>query len=802
MRRPALPIVLSFAAGILLADASGAAGCAAAAAVFIFIFALSRGRSKESALPRLIILAAVFFLLGNAVYALNEAVPDTYESGLLAMRESGLRGTDSRSGRGPGLSPEKNVTVTGTVISLDVKTGEKCTFVLKSDRGPRIAVTAYGDADPVRCGGMAGRHVMVEGKISLPRHAGNPGCFDYAKYLRTKRIHTVIRTELPQIRQGRVRRHFTWLITRARTGFCAESGKHMSRDTAAMISGMLFGDRSEMDEEFYERYQRSGTVHILAVSGLHVGVIYAFITLLTGRRRTLPVNILIFALLICYAALAEFSPSVTRAVMMILMHIFADMKAYRYDLLSAAAVTAFFALLANPYMLFSLGFILSYTAVASAAFIYPKIAGARTERLYIHPAAARIVKRFVLPAAAIQVAMLPLTAYVFNYVSLTGPAANMIIIPAAEIIIPSGMAVFALYLLMPAAVHPAFSALAVAADMTDSLNALIYMDGRLSFDVTSPHPALVFLFYIILFGVCSEQFRIWIVRKKTLDIRAFTVFAVCAAAAFSYAAVPGAPDHDIVIADVGQGACAVAKLDGGRYIMIDGGGRPSFGGKGGYDVGKKTVKPFLLRSGIRRIDAAFVTHLDSDHFDGVASLCRAGMVRKIVVNSALADREGDISLRTGMDRRDIIFTDAGRVFRAGNDRVEILGPVEHSGNENDDSLVIKVTVKGTSLICAGDNTGETEKKTAEAYYGTDALDADILCADHHGSPYSTCGEYLDAVSPVICFFQTGKNNYGHPSPEVIKRCTDRGIAVYRTDRQGALFADVTKHGLRVSYFLH
>lgn len=798
MRRPALLIVLSFAAGIISAYVFGARGCAAAALFTAAAFIVMKSGSKKRTLSRITAAASVFFLLGNIAFAVNEAVPDQYEKELIRMQTEELEGTDSRSGFGTGSSPEQQVTVTGTVISLSVTGGEKCSFILKSDKGPRIAVTAYGRADPDKCAGIAGRRVMISGTLSLPPPARNPGCFDYAKYLRTKRVRTVLRTDIRQIRQGSVRRRAVHILTRARVGFCEEVRSCTDSDTASMISGMLFGDRSGMDDELYERYQRTGTVHILAVSGLHVGVIYAFISLLIGRRRTLPVNLVIFALLMCYAALAEFSPSVTRAVMMVSMHTYADMRAYRYDLLSAAAATALLALLINPYILFSAGFVLSYTAVISTAFIYPRIAAIRDDASPV----SGVLKKYVLPAAAIQAAMLPLTAYMFNYVSLTGPAANLVMIPAAEIIIPSGMAVFALYNFLPAALYPALPALAAVTKMTDGINALMYVHGRLSFDVTSPPLWTVVMFYVILFGVCSEQFAVWRSRGNKGYIKAFPAFMLCAAVAFSQFFPSDASSHDIIIVDVGQGACAVIKMNDGKYIMVDGGGKPTFGGKGGYDVGKKTVKPFLLKNGIRRIDAAFVTHLDTDHFDGVASLCRDGMVKKLYINRSLEERIGEISRRTQMDPDDIIMTEMGDRFGNGGNRVDILGPVEDSDDENDGSLVIKVTVKGASLLCAGDITSGIERKTVEAYYGTGALNSDFLCANHHGSPYSTCDEYLEAVSPAVCFFQTGKNNYGHPSPEVIRKCLDSGIAVYRTDRQGAVFADITGSGLIVSYFIH
>ena len=241
--------------------------------------------------------------------------------------------------------------------------------------------------------------------------------------------------------------------------------------------------------------------------------------------------------------------------------------------------------------------------------------------------------------------------------------------------------------------------------------------------------------------------------------------------------------------DVGQGDCIHFRI-GGKNVMIDGGGRE------GYDVGEKTLKPYLLKNGVRKIDLAFVTHLHTDHYEGIRSLCRAGMVKKLCVYEGYRPVEKDILSECGIRKEDIIYVSSGDVITVGSARFTILSPVKRSlleyeeliqdeEDENRKSLMIKAEYKGINTIVTGDIGYDGENDVLERI-GRDGLDCDILKVGHHGSRTSTSWDFLKALSPEIAVIQVGMNFYGHPSKGVLDRLSASGIKYFRNDRNGAV----------------
>lgn len=211
---------------------------------------------------------------------------------------------------------------------------------------------------------------------------------------------------------------------------------------------------------------------------------------------------------------------------------------------------------------------------------------------------------------------------------------------------------------------------------------------------------------------------------------------------------------------------------GKRDVVIDG------GGKDGYNIGKKVLKPYFLKSGAGRVELAYATHLHTDHFKGLEELAAEGMIDKLVTRG----RTGDIVKFAGS---------------SGN-RIEIIYPDVQDPNaedENLNSLIFKVHIEGVTVLITGDLGEEGERILLEKYRGTDVLDCDILKVCHHGSRFSSCMEFLEAVSPRIALIGVGEDNtYGHPAGEVIERIEEAGAKVYRTDRDGAIGIDISNEG--------
>lgn len=665
--------------------------------------------------------------------------------------------------------------IEGTVLRVEEKEkGGKYRLLVRTDDGSRMLVTLTGTSDIDICR-AAGCRLSLRALIELPSGRRNPKCFDYRLYLRSKGVQTVVSAKAAQaeITGASEGLYAKWLhaVSVFKNGFCEKLTDYTDDEGTAILIGMLFGEKDMIDEEIYAEYRRNGTAHVLAVSGLHVGALYACISKIIRKRRGIMSNILIAALLLTYAAMAGFSPSVMRASAMIFIHIAADMLHRRYDMLSASCLCILVTLIKNPFAVFDTGFQLSYIAVITIAIVTS--------------AAKYLPHSGILSFLSVQLGTVPLTLYIFNYFSLGAFIANVPVIFIAGITVPAGMLALVSYKLSDALFSLSAGSAVMLCDFMTFINKLTYMDGRLTFDAVSPSIFFMIMYYGIVLGGISETALIWYSRR---DIRK-TAAAALALTIIAFAAGTitddGFKKADLVFVDVGQGDCLHIK-SGGRHYLVDGGGSVS------YDVGENTLKPYLLKNGARRVETAFVSHLHTDHFAGIASLCRSGMVKYLCIYEGNMAKEAEILEETGLTKDRLLYVKAGdRIDLAGGGSVLVLSPestnmaAEDEDDENKNSLIMRVECGGMSVLMNGDISAEAEKELVTKFTSK-YLSCDILKAAHHGSKYSSCDEFVNAVLPEIMIFQVGKNNYGHPDKSIIEKCRQKGIMVYRNDESGAV----------------
>jgi competence protein ComEC len=446
---------------------------------------------------------------------------------------------------------------------------------------------------------------------------------------------------------------------------------------------MMFGGVSEMDEESYDMFRRNGVAHILSVSGLHVAIVYAFLNVLLGRRKTLPAYAPVAAALICYAVMSEFSPSVVRAVTMIGLHIASRLMHARYDLLTGTCAAALIMLAANPINLMSGGFRLSFLAVLLLAFAMPltkRYVGYRdriTGRLLPDEDAialtggglaaalrAKAVK-VMLPVIIIQLGMTPVVAYEFNYVSITGLLLNPPVIALAGWALPVGLCMLLLHAASPLAAAAlsfvdggtgadssgtADSVMRFAADAETTMCGWITGLTRAadsveygSFNVTSPPAPLVFVLYGTLFFMMSET-RTLLFARSAFRRFALALAGIALAALITFASPVCRQDRSsLVFVDVGQGDCLhIRTPDGGNYL-VDGGGSLD------YDVGGKVLLPYLLKNGVGHLDGVFATHLHTDHWRGLCELSELMDVGNVYIYEGNSVKADEIAVRGGAD---------------------------------------------------------------------------------------------------------------------------------------------------------
>jgi competence protein ComEC len=533
-----------------------------------------------------------------------------------------------------------------------------------------------------------------------------------------------------------------------------------------------------------------------------VGIIYMFISRLFGSRKTKSFYLLSVVFLILYAALAEFSPSVVRAVIMIFIYIFSKISYHRYDFMSCTAFGAFVMLIFNPFYLFHIGFQLSYLAVFCLASALPWV---NRKLDILNQKSNSNVKdiliegpRYIAPLLVIQIGMAPLTAYMFNYFSIASFFINIPVIAISGILIPLGVALMPLSFFEGVGpVGLMFGVLAELAELLINgmtwLNELFYLPGLGFFNVTSPYIFFMLLFYGFFFYLSSELFRIQYQRKKYKVIALIcTVFIIISFLALT---MIGTEHHkaELVFVDVGQGDCLHIRTPGGKNILIDGGGSPN------NAVGEKILLPYLLKNHVSSIDLAVVTHLHDDHYLGIAELSNKMEIRKLGIYEAYRHKEHLIMDDTGLKKQDLLYLKKGdRIEIEKGIRLDVLYPEKKSDemyqkflldehDENNNSLLIKLYYHGLSVLLTGDIGLEGEQKIMNLYRENESsLNADILKVAHHGSRYSTGDRFLDAVNPNIVVFQVGKNNFGHPHPAIIDKCLKKDIIVYRNDQDGAI----------------
>lgn len=695
---------------------------------------------------------------------------------------------------------------------------------------------------------LIGSEISFKGKVSLPDPARNPRCFDYRMYLKSKgiafvssvKVFRVIRDE-PTVIETMKRKIYGLrekIINNfeKESAFSGKTGEQSSGtgkpgektaeqgDESAVIRGILFGDTSFMPDNLTEDFRRNGTAHILAVSGLHIGLLYGIFKAIRKKVHVPGMSFAFIIILMLYGTMTLWSVSVTRAVAMVMILEAGDHLDRRYDLITSLGLVSMLSLTVNPFALYSASFIMSYLAVASLAIIGPVIRSGLPDK----------VPPVLTASISVQAGLLPYTAYAFNALPI-----GAVIINIPVILIMSVLMSFAV------AAIPVLTVTAQFTPLNAVVHQMIYFLVRimvrindifaelefLSPDVVSPPLWVLFMIYGVMFLLCSESFRISHIRERH-GLTQIQAGLIAIAVMMSLVVSTNKYDKaDIVMIDVGQGDSIHVKAGGHNY-MIDGGGNEE------YEVGRKVLKPYLLKNGVRKIDGAFVTHLHEDHYKGICELAREGMVRHLFVYAANRLKIKEICRDTGLEPENITFLRRGHRVRLGawerqlvvpgairssliSDTLEVLWPpyytddkyrelISDEADENASSLIMKVTVDGVSMLVTGDLGEEGENELIEQYgvkdlsvkdndgnlteaNGDGLLHSNILKVGHHGSNTSSTDRFLDTISPEIAVIQVGKNNmYGHPAPETLNRLKSHSIKVWRNDLQGAVGIDVSE----------
>lgn len=564
---------------------------------------------------------------------------------------------------------------------------------------------------------------------------------------------------------------------------------------AGLATALLLGDRRGLDPALADAFAATGTVHLLAVSGLHVGFLAGLLAFgLSGLRSRPRARAWAIALpLAGYAALVGGRPSVVRAATMAALVLLARAGERRTSTWQAWGAAAVGILAWRPLDLFDLGFALSFGSVAGLlALAGPAarwIEGIGTEG----PAGLlRLLAGGATATAAATAGTLAAQAAAFGWTAPVGLALNPVVVPLAALAVPAAW----LALLADAfGLGPLAGAL--VADATLLLGtleaAVVVVAGRVGPWVPGPAGW-------VAVGGSGLGAAALLARRRPA---AGAAVASGALAVLVAARPPEPPGWRIVWLDVGQGDAIVITFPDGATWLVDAGPAGAWG-----DAGRSAVVPYLRRTGVSRVERLIVTHPDLDHVGGARSVVRAIDVRRLSSAGPVSDQPAWLGLlATGGPRGPppVERLRAGDRLVQGGVAIDVL----HPGPEwvpadpyasrmpvNEGSIVTLMSWRGCRLLLTGDLGAPGEARLV-ATLG-DSLRAGLLHVGHHGSRHSSTASFLARVRPREAVASVGAGNrFGHPHPEALGRLAAVGARVRRTDRSGSVAAECGPDGWRV-----
>lgn len=686
-----------------------------------------------------------------------------------------------------------------------------------------------------------GSRVRISGSFSLYTEATNIGQFDARNYYAARKIYgqvkkaAIVYTEPPNI-IGRGKECLWQLRRHLAETFLEVYGE----ENGALLAAMLLGERTFLSEETQSLYKAAGTLHVIAVSGLHISLLGLGLYRLLRRIFDVqaPAAVISVLCMAAYVFLVGNPPSAVRAFIMFAMGLLAGYWKRTLDTPTALSLSAAIILMGNPFYIGQSSFLLSFLAILAIAVFQPALKeclalinpyhfplsrlldSRRAWRLrHLDPQKVtggchELLKKAgngLQSSFSVWIVTLPVQLFFFSEVSLFGIFFNLLIIPLMGVILLLGIAglflkeIFHLFTFLTgsALTDWEITVISICRYAEGIFFAIIKAGGsladRLSFAMWTPgKPAygkmlLAFglLLLFCLLGNLSENGRTF--PEKFWKYRLGILLGVILLLA-------GYPAHNLQITflDVGQGDGICMELPDGSVYLMDGGSSDV------SKVGNYRLVPFLKAKGIRKIDAVFLSHGDADHINGIAELLEEKQMSiDCICLPAGAEQEEFVEIRDLARARNISVRtiQAGDFWENNGAKFWCLNPADVTASGNAASMVLYMEYQDFSMLLTGDLEGEGEKSVAALLRSNAITGISVLKVAHHGSKNSTKEEFLRQCSPAVAVISCGEHNtYGHPHKETLERLNDMGTAVYRTDCSGAVQITVSGSRMKVTEY--
>ncbi len=641
-----------------------------------------------------------------------------------------------------------------------------------------------------------GTVVRFTGQPRSLRNFSNPGGFDYVRYMRFRDIFGSIylrgrsSLEILEISDS--------ALSSARKSLSGIIRKSASPEVQPLLFALLLGEKEGIDQDMRDLFARTGIAHVLAISGLHIGMVALFafhcFRILFSRSTKILLSGRLFSLcalctmvpVIYYGILTGMAPSTQRAIIMVGVFMLGYVFDRDYDSLNTLAVAAVLILAWHPPALFDVGFQLSFIAVFSILYGLKKVSF-NTVPITWHEKIKRKAAIYILIPILAALGTLPIVLHYFDQLSLVGPIANLIVVPVVGfLVLPLCLTSSLMLPLFPWMSGLALKGAGLALQGILWIAHLMAAIPHASIMPIKPNLWEILLYYAALLSLIHIRKR-WGQMLLILCLVGGIVDGV-----YWTDKRFGNEDLQVTFLDVGQGSSALIEFPRGPIMLVDGGGLSA---TSSFDTGRMIVAPYLWQRKIHTIDYLVLTHPQHDHAGGLGYMAERFKVGEFWSNGQPAPIEAYqrllascLDMKTAMpslEKLHIPMEIEGVTCRVLHPAPGFEIFMDRDQKLNDNSLVLKLSMGSQSILFTGDIEKEGERLLVSRW-GAEVLRSTACAAPHHGSKSSSSEAFVKAVDPQYVIFSTGARNwYGFPHREVVLRYGEADADMYNSGKQGA-----------------
>ncbi len=663
----------------------------------------------------------------------------------------------------------------------------------------------------------------------------NPGGFDYERYLNMKNIfasaYIYNKSQIILLRKDKAN-HLRSKLEDYRLYLQELLNQYSSSPQKEVIEAMTLGNKRGISTELRDIFNKTGTSHLLAISGLHIGMVFMtgffIFSFLLKRSEFLLLKYNVvkiaaagsFFFVLIYASIAGMGITVMRATLMALVFLIAFLWGRQRDIYNSLALAGIVILILYPAALFDISFQLSFCAVFSIIYIVPRLNQLSFSLFDSWPIFMRIIIKkiylLIIVCIAASVGTMPLIVFYFGRISAITVISNLfavLLLGTISLALSMGFIFTAFFSSTIAGFFIKTSSFFVKISI-DIINKLASLPWS-SFAISKPSILEICIFYVFIFiliQIFDEHFKKDMsvsIKRKPFILKALAVFCLLffiGNGFYLFAKDRYSTNLRLTLIDVGQGSATLVRFPKGENMLIDGGGIAS----GSFDIGKMVIAPFLSSQRINTIHTVVLTHPHPDHLQGLIYITDNFNVQEVWSTGQRANDELYLQWEKIISDKKI----KSKIINAQSPPMEINGvsftvlwPPDRPSYDatifnykkvNDDSLVLKIKYGKIGFLLTADISSDIERVLIDSEHN---LVSDVLFVPHHGSHHSSSNDFIKATSCRYAIVSSGKNNiFRHPHEYVLKRFQDSQVRIYRTDESGAITMSTNGTNLYIDTF--